>query len=131
MSEAPHAAPALAALPRSITAGRSGFQPRYIKDRLARWVVLVGGLGVIAALLLIFVYLLTEVFPLFAGAHVEARKSYPMPGGAEATLFLAAEEQGEIGLRAAESGRITFFDLSDGAERGAVVLPVGEHKLTS
>lgn len=60
MSNTPSPA-SLVGLPRSITAGRAGFQPRYIKDRLARYVVLVGGLGVIAALLLIFVYLASEV----------------------------------------------------------------------
>ena len=62
--------------PRSIVAGSAGYQPRYLKDRLAKIVVLIGGIGVIAALLLIFVYLLTEVAPLFAGAAFEAdRKS--------------------------------------------------------
>lgn len=118
-----------AALPRSITAGRGGFQARYVKDRLARYVVLIGGLGVIAALLLIFVYLAQEVAPLFAGAQVRERKTFQVPGNAGRTLYIAAEEQGEIGMRAEESGGITFFDLHDGAIRGAAVLPAGGHKL--
>lgn len=124
--------PASAAeLPSSITAGRAGFQPRYIKDRLARYVVWVGGLGVIAALLLIFVYLASEVAPLFAGAHVEERKTFAVPGDAGRTLYLAAEEQGEIGMRASDSGQITFFDLHSGESRATVTLPMAERKLVS
>lgn len=118
-------------LTRSITAGRAGFQPRYIKDRLARIVVMIGGLGVIAALLLIFVYLAAEVAPMFAGAHVEARKTFALPGDTGRTLFLAAEEQGEIGLRASDSGEVTFFDLYSGAVRKAELLPLGERKISS
>jgi phosphate transport system permease protein len=124
--------PASAAeLPRSITAGRGGFQARYVKDRLARYVVLVGGLGVIGALLLIFVYLAQEVAPLFAGAHVEERKTFAVPGSGGRTLYLAAEEQGEVGMRAEESGEVTFFDLHEGTVRGTETLPLAGHKLQS
>ena len=120
---------ALAGLPRSITAGRAGFQPRYVKDRLARYVVMIGGLGVIVALLLIFIYLLSEVLPLFSGANVETRNRYAVPGDASATLYLAAEEQGEVGMRAAASGQIQFFDLQTGAPGRVEALPIGERKL--
>lgn len=120
---------AVADLPRSITAGRAGFQPRYIKDRLARYVVTIGGMGVIAALLLIFVYLATEVAPLFAGADVEARKTFAVPGDAGRTLFLAAEEQGEIGVRVSDSGQVSFFDLHDGALAKSETLLLTERKL--
>ncbi|MGQ0620820.1 MAG: ABC transporter permease subunit [Panacagrimonas sp.] len=126
MSEAPSAVSPVADLPRSISAGRAGFQPRYIKDRLARYVVLIGGLGVIAALLLIFVYLLTEVMPLFSGAHVETRKTFALPGDAGRTFYLAAEEQGEIGMRVSDSGQVSFFDLHSGKAGTTVQLPLGE-----
>ena len=43
---------------------------RHFKDHLTRWYVAVGGLGVIVAVLLIFLYLLYEVLPLFGGAIV-------------------------------------------------------------
>ena len=38
---------------------------RHFKDHFPRWYVAVGGLGVIVAVLLIFLYLLYEVLPLF------------------------------------------------------------------
>lgn len=125
MSEVP--APDLSSqLPKSIVAGNAGYQPRYIKDRLARLVVLVGGIGVIVALLLIFVYLLAEVAPLFAGADVKARKSFPVPGDGSPALFIAAEEQGEVGLRVGSSGEVSFFDLHTGESRGLQKLPIAE-----
>jgi phosphate transport system permease protein len=125
--------PASAAeIPRAITSkGAVGLQARYLKDRLARYVVLVGGLGVIGALLLIFVYLAQEVAPLFRGAHVEERKTFAVPGGAGRTLYLAAEEQGEVGMRAADDGEVTFFDLFNGNVLATDKLPLGERKLGS
>lgn len=116
---------------RSITAGRSGFQPRYLKDRLARYVVMIGGLGVIGALLLIFVYLAAEVAPLFSGADVEARRTFPIPGDGSPTLYLAAEEQGEVGMRTAASGQVSFFDLHSGQLSATQPLPLGERKLSA
>ncbi len=108
-----------------IVAGKApGMRARYMKDRLARWVVWVGGLGVIGALLLIFVYLLSEVAPLFASAEFEPRQSFSVPGDAGArTLFVASEEQAEVGLRVTDRGELVFFDLFDGAVRQTVELP--------
>ena len=123
------ASDALARPPRSIVAGNAGYQPRYIKDRLAKMVVLVGGIGVIAALLLIFVYLLTEVAPLFAGAHFKARKPFPVPSDGSTSLYVASEEQGEIGMRVGASGELDFFDLHTGELRTAVHLPIGDRQL--
>ena len=128
MSEA--TAPDLSSqLPKSIVAGSAGYQPRYIKDRLARIVVLIGGIGVIVALLLIFVYLLTEVAPLFEGAELKARKSFPVPGDGSPALYVAAEEQGEVGMRVGASGETSFFDIYTGAARGSQLLPLGDRKL--
>lgn len=117
------------ALPKSITAGRAGIQPRYLKDRLARYVVWIGGLGVIGALMLIFVYLLSEVAPLFGGVHFQARQAFTVPGDASPTLFLAAEEQGEVGMRVASSGEISFFDLRDGHAMASQRLPIGDRQV--
>ena len=82
----------------SITKGGSAFQARAFKDNAARWVVWGGGLGVIAALLLIFLYLVSEVAPLFTPAQFHSRPVYALPGEGT-TLYTAVEEQGEIGMR--------------------------------
>jgi phosphate transport system permease protein len=108
----------------SIIAGKApGMRARYLKDGAARWVVWLGGLGVIGALMLIFVYLLSEVLPLFGGAHIEARQSFAMPGPQAQTMYVTAEEQGEVGLRVSEPGDLVFFDLYDGRVLGQQSLP--------
>ena len=103
---------------------------RHFKDAMARRVVGIGGVAVLGSLLLIFVYLLIEVLPLFAGARADARSQFPVPGAAGATLHLALEEQSEIGLRVDGSGQATFFGLSDGAPRKQVRLPVGDRTVS-
>ncbi|SFF34563.1 phosphate transport system permease protein [Fontimonas thermophila] len=108
----------------SIVAGKApGVRGRYLKDNLARWVVGIGGLGVIGALLLIFVYLLSEVIPLFAPPRVEARQTIQVPGPQVPTVYVAAEEQGEVGMRLTAGGDIVFFDLHTGAVRSIQQLP--------
>ena len=104
---------------------------RYTKDSAARYVVLTGGLGVIAALLLIFVYLLSEVAPLFGGAEFKPRQTYALPGGPVATLHIAAEEQGEMGMRLLDSGDTVFFDLHDGKPTQTLKLPIGDRKIVA
>src|SRR5262245_50524382 len=99
---------------------------RHLKDRLAQHSVGIGGVAVLGSLLLIFIYLLVEVLPLFAPAGAELRSELKMPGDAGATLFLAAEEQSELGLRISSSGEATFFGLADGAVRKQNRLPIGD-----
>lgn len=107
----------------SITKGGSAFQARVFKDNAARWVVWVGGLGVIAALLLIFFYLVSEVAPLFSSADFKPRPVYTVPGEGK-TLYSAVEEQGEISMRVSSTGEVTFFDLTTGTVRQKQQLPL-------
>lgn len=116
---------------RSIVSSRSSFEPRHIKDRAAKLIVWIGGLGVIGALLLIFVYLASEVAPLFGSAEVKARETFVLPGDQGETLFLASEEQGEVGLRVSSTGQITFFDLFTGQARQELQLPVQGRQVQS
>ncbi|MBI2383460.1 MAG: ABC transporter permease subunit [Gammaproteobacteria bacterium] len=118
------APPASPRLSPSITASRGRLQWRHFKDVSAKWIVGVGGLSVLVALLLIFVYLLVEVLPLFRGADVHPRAAYAVPGGAGRTLYLATEEQFEVGLRVTPDGAATFFDVQTGAVRETLPLPL-------
>jgi phosphate transport system permease protein len=104
---------------------------RHFKDTLARRTVGLGGVAVLGSLLLIFVYLLVEVLPLFASPEVELRAQFRIPGAAGATLHLALEEQSEIGARLDASGEVTFFDLTQGAVRKQAVLPLGARTLAA
>lgn len=84
---------------------------RYTKDVLARYAVWGGGLSVIAALMLIFVYLLSEVLPMFGGLHFEERGRVELPVTQSPSLFLASEEQGEVGLQVSADGQLSFYNL--------------------
>ncbi|MEH6471383.1 MAG: ABC transporter permease subunit [Halopseudomonas sp.] len=94
---------------------------RRFKDRLATAIVGVGGISVIVAIMLIFIYLLYEVMPLFHAAEIEpwqhqgaAVEPYARPGGDAPTWYLTAEEQAEVGLRIDANGLASFFDTRTG-----------------
>ena len=88
---------------------------RLLNDHLWRYVMAIGGIGVVIAILLIFIYLLYVVWPLFRTAQLHEEASYPAPGGGQAApLYLAMEEQTELGLRVDGNGRLVFFKLADG-----------------
>ena len=83
---------------------------RMIKDFMARHGVAIGGLSVIFAIVLIFFYLLYVVFPLFVPAEMHKVADYTALGGDDSeTLYLAMEEQAEIGVRFTRSGGVHFF----------------------
>jgi len=88
---------------------------RGIKDRVTGWVMAVGGIGVILAVVLIAFYLVYVVVPLFRPAHIAERTEFVLPGGTgTATLHYALEEQREIGLRVTAAGEAIFFATRDG-----------------
>jgi len=93
---------------------------RMIKDHLARHAVRFGGLSVIAAIVLIFVYLVYVVLPMFEAAHIEKVASYPSPS----SLYLTLEEQAEVAMRVMPDGQVQFFHTVDGSPLKQVALPV-------
>jgi phosphate transport system permease protein len=97
---------------------------RALADRVATRLVGVGGLGVIAAVGGLLLFLLWVVTPLFAGARIEPQASFPLPvAEAGPTLQLAVEDSNEIAWRVTGDGRIAFFDPRDGTLLGLEDLP--------
>ncbi|MBK4998299.1 ABC transporter permease subunit [Pseudomonas sp. S31] len=100
---------------------------RALKDRLTRWYVLVGGLGVLAAITLIFFYLAYVVLPLFQGAELTSKKVLEptwLQQDAGKPLMIALEEQNLVGMRVSDKGQAVFFDTKSGAELKRVGLPL-------
>jgi len=100
---------------------------RALKDRLTRWYVLVGGLGVLAAITLIFFYLAYVVLPLFQGAELSSKKTMEptwLQQDAGKPLLIALEEQNLLGMRVSDKGQALFFDTESGAEVKRVDLPL-------
>ena len=97
---------------------------RLLKDHLARWGVAAGGVGVILAILLIFLYLLYEVMPLFSGARMVPVASYPASTSA---IFVSLDAQAEMAMETLKSGRLRFFATRSGVllHDDSLPLPTG------
>ncbi len=109
-----HAADSLSADFSSPAAARHR-RLRGLKDLATRYLMAFGGISVIVAILLIALYLLYVVLPMFKPADMEMVSEYALPGGAGAeTIHYALEEQREIGLRISQDGRAVFFKAGDG-----------------
>ncbi len=88
---------------------------RLIKDSMARYGVIAGGLGVIVAVVMIFFYLLYVVFPLFLPATAEPVSQYEVPGQAQGkTVLMEIEEQNEVAVRFTDTGQVIFFQVATG-----------------
>ena len=101
-------------------------QWRRFKDRLAHYMVAVGGIGVIASIVLIFVYLLYIVLPLFAPASIERVAEYPLPQDSGQTLYLGMEEQAETAVRVTDTGQVQFLGTTTGEVQKTESLPLPE-----
>lgn len=88
---------------------------RKVKDVIIRYLMAVGGISVIAAIVMIALYLVWVVIPLFMPARIEQLASYPAPGGpGDQTVYYATEEQHEVGMRVTRQGNIVFFRTATG-----------------
>jgi len=90
------------------------YNQRALKDQLARYFVSLGGISVIIAILLIFFYLLHVVIPMFESAEVNKLQTYSIPDEGK-TLYIGLEEQGGIGVRVLDNGKVAFFNTESGA----------------
>lgn len=95
---------------------------RRLKDRIANFTIGFGGLFVIVAIVVIFFYLLFEVWPLFEGAKFEKARTYTSTQ--EQVSFVDMDEYNSTGMRLLPSGEMQFFRVADGGALGARQLPV-------
>ncbi|MCW5723973.1 MAG: ABC transporter permease subunit [Maricaulaceae bacterium] len=101
---------------------------RYAKDGASRWLVGFGGVSVIGALALMFLYLFSEVMPMLAPPEMEPLTEYAAPGEAgERTLFIAVERYQEVGFRVTDAGALYFFrpDSGEVLQRITLHIPDG------
>lgn len=99
---------------------------RLIKDRLIRLAVSTGGVGVLAALVLIFLYLAMMVLPLFSDAKLT-------PNVAEQSISvtdpvaLGIDDHGEHAYVIAQSGTIDFLELRSPNAQSSHRVELGNH----
>jgi phosphate transport system permease protein len=97
------------------------------KDRAMRWLIAIGGVAVIWAVVLIFFYLVWVVFPLFLPAETRLADGPRVPAWSDSgPVYLAVEEQREVGLRLSEAGELTFFEAASGRSLRETRLAAGE-----
>ncbi len=105
---------------------------RMLKDKLAKHAMTIGGISIIFCILLIFFYLLYVVWPLLLPAQMQVLHTLKVPAPtAGETVFLATEEQGEIGVRFTSKGHAVFFSLKNGAIISDNALAPAEATVTS
>jgi phosphate transport system permease protein len=84
-------------------------------DRGATLVFALGGLSVIGTLLLIVVYLVIQVAPLFQSPSMTAEKQFPLPAAQlGSSVYVAVERPSATGFRLTASGHAVSFSLHDG-----------------
>ncbi len=100
---------------------------RHFKDKLAGVSIAVGGLSVIAAVLLIFLYLLYEVMPLFRSAIVQEVSQFQLSAPhSEQVLHLAVEERLEVAMRLGGDGEALYFRTDNGQLISRIPLAIPE-----
>lgn len=119
-------APALVAASSRLRARR-----RRLADRLATLVVRAGGLGIIASILAILVFIVAEVTPLLGAASVGVRGEMPLPMAAPVGA-LVGDEFGTHVAALDRAGAVRVLRVRDGATVGAeALLPEGSPPLTA
>jgi phosphate transport system permease protein len=92
-------------------------RPTLLFDRFMTHFIKVGGIGVVSAVLLIFVFILIQIWPLFQGARVEPDRSFDLADRTFAVI--GSDEWGELPFLVEPDGTIHLLDTveSEGAPR--------------
>ncbi|WP_319557986.1 ABC transporter permease subunit [Thiomicrorhabdus sp.] len=105
---------------------------RNLKDRLSRYGVTFGGIGVIFSVLLIMFFLVYVVLPLFVPASVHKQGSFAIPGQvADKSLYYGIDEYQSSAVRFTESGKMIGFNMENGQIAFEDMLPIEGHKITA
>jgi phosphate transport system permease protein len=101
---------------------------RALRDGFSLYGVGAGGIGVIIALGLIFVYLFYETLPLLKPVSVELGNEFVVPGdaGRAPPMHLTLDRYQQIGARFSADGTITFFNAGTGAILESLQIPTPE-----
>lgn len=105
---------------------------RNAKDAFIKFGISLGGISVILAVLLIMLFFLYIVLPLFVSASVNKHGEYPVPGSvSESTLYYGFDEYQETALRFTDSGKLFGFDVASGQILSEASLPLRGEKISS
>jgi len=97
--------------------------PRQLKNTLAQWLITLGGISVLFTLVLIFLYLLYVIQPIFESAKIEAVSQFEI-NTTSPVLSTGIDELKEVAFEITQQGEIKFYQLvkSVAHEKGSLVL---------
>ncbi|WP_394174779.1 ABC transporter permease subunit [Thalassotalea litorea] len=107
-----------------MTVSAKAFDPRQLKNTLARWLISAGGVSVLFTLVLIFMYLVYVIKPIFESASITPEANIQLIESGK-TVAVGVDELKEIGFQFSESGEMSFYQLQANNEH-----EVGERLLT-
>jgi phosphate transport system permease protein len=98
---------------------------------LAKWLITLGGISVLFTLVLIFLYLLYVVKPIFESAQIEPKVSINLDLKAnDKVLSTGVDELQEVAYEITEAGNIDFYHLKTSAPEADNQFAVGDNALS-
>ncbi|WP_185962585.1 ABC transporter permease subunit [Thalassomonas sp. M1454] len=94
-----------------MTVSAKSFEARQVKNTLARWLISAGGVSVLFTLVLIFLYLVYVIKPVFESATIEPVASIPVAASSK-TLAVGIDEQKHIAFHINQNGNINFYQTN-------------------
>lgn len=85
---------------------------RQVKNSLARWLITLGGISVLFTLVLIFMYLLYVIKPIFESARIEAVASFEV-NKEQKVLSTGVDELQELAYIINGAGEINYYSLNN------------------
>jgi phosphate transport system permease protein len=109
----------------------SSNRSRGVKNSLAKWLITLGGISVLITLVLIFLYLLYVVKPIFESAQIEPKVSINLDLNAnDNVLSTGVDELQEVAYEISEAGNIDFYHLKASDPEADKQFSVGESALS-
>ncbi|KGJ93067.1 ABC transporter permease subunit [Colwellia psychrerythraea] len=109
----------------------SSNRSRGVKNSLAKWLITLGGISVLFTLVLIFLYLLYVVKPIFESAQIEPKVSITLDLKAnDKVLSTGVDELQEVAYQITETGNIDFYHLKASAPKADNQFSVGDNALS-
>ncbi|TYK66355.1 ABC transporter permease subunit [Colwellia echini] len=110
----------------------SSNRSRGVKNSLAKWLITLGGISVLFTLVLIFLYLLYVVKPIFESAEIESKTNISLHLAAgEKVLSTGVDELQEVGYQINDAGSIDFYHLKDSVKGASNAFKIGDSALST
>ena len=85
-------------------------------DRIARWIITIGGMAIIFSVIFILILIAKVSMPLFWSPDIQVQSSFKLSGEAspDRILALGMDEYRETGYTIDDNGLVRFFKIGDG-----------------